>query len=107
METSIYDENPLRLTLAPYELRSFSMNPETKIIGFVSTPPESIASSLMEDANHALVELQTLRESGYSIPGMRQMEHDIKSALAEGRLVWLRRALSGYIVRKCRDLLKK
>ena len=102
----MYNENPCRLTLAPYELRSFSMNPETEIISLAATPPEGIVSSLMDDANHALAELRTLRDSGYFIPGMEQMEHDIISAVDEGRMAWLRRALSGYIVRKCHELLK-
>jgi hypothetical protein len=89
-------ENLLRLTLAPYELRSFSMSPEIKIIGFVATPPESIASALLENAKGALSDIQALSDSGYFIPGMEQMGQDIKSAMAEGRLAWLRRALSGY-----------
>jgi hypothetical protein len=62
--------------------------------------------ALLENAKGALSDIGALRDSGYFIPGMEQIEQDIKSAMAEERLAWLRRALSGYIIRKCRDLLK-
>ena len=34
---------------------------------------------------------------------MDEMRRDIERAIAAERLAWLRRALSSYIVRKCRE----
>jgi len=35
---------------------------------------------------------------------MDAMRDRIQSAVAEGRLAWLRRAFTGYIVRKCQEV---
>ena len=82
------------------------MDPEAKIINFTAISPSEITSALLYDANEALGQLKKLREYGYFIPGVEQMEQDIKSAIDKGCFAWLRRALTSYIVRKCRDLLE-
>ena len=38
-------------------------------------------------------------------PGMDEMRRDIERAIVAQRLAWLRRALSSYIVRKCRETM--
>jgi hypothetical protein len=47
--------------------------------------------------------LDAARAAGHSISGMDEMQRDIERAIAAKRLAWLRRALSSYIVRKCRE----
>jgi hypothetical protein len=45
-------------------------------------------------------------ESGIEVDLQFEPQRDRSGWSAEGRLAWLQRALSGYIIRKCRDLLK-
>ena len=90
------------LVLGPYELRSFAVAPETEISRFAATPPEHIVRELHEEAEQALAAFARVRAAGKSVPGTDEMEKRIRAALADGRLAWLRRALSSYIVRKCR-----
>ena len=47
---------------------------------------------------------EKVRDAGKFVPGMVQLDARMRSALAEGRMAWLRRALTSYIVRKCKSL---
>jgi hypothetical protein len=98
---------PLRweVVLGPYELRSFSMASEVKVVGFTVQPPAEIAAALKADGEKAIRELREFRASGRFILGMDEMQRGIESALENGHLAWLRKALGSYIVRKARELL--
>ena len=91
------------LTLGPYELRSFAVARDIGLTGFKAEPPPAIATALLADGRKALTDLDAARAAGRVIPGMDEMRHDIERAIAAQRLAWLRRALSSYIVRKCRE----
>jgi hypothetical protein len=93
-----------RIALGPYELRSFAMTPHIEVTDFVATAPPDVAAALIVDARKALREIDDVRAAGKFVPGMDEMRAGIKSAIAEQRLAWLRRALTGYIVRRCREL---
>jgi hypothetical protein len=58
----------------------------------------------LADGRKALTDLDAARAAGRVIPGMDEMGRDIEHAIAAQRLAWLRRALSSYIVRKCREI---
>lgn len=92
------------LVLGPYELRSFAVGPETEITGFTASPPDSIAKSLRQEGELVLAAMAKLRTAGQAIAGMDEMEERLRAALAAGRFAWLRRAMTGYVVRKCRAL---
>jgi hypothetical protein len=91
-------------TLGPYELRSFALAPDAEIVRFQATPPEQIARALKEEADLALTALDKARKAGKPLAGMDAMEQQIRAAVGDGRLAWLRRALTSYIVRKCRAM---
>ncbi|HQI76184.1 MAG TPA: hypothetical protein PK384_06710, partial [Candidatus Latescibacteria bacterium] len=55
-------------------------------------------------AREARAEMEAVRVSGTLVPGMERMMEEMERALEEKRYAWLRRALDGYIVRKCRAL---
>ena len=92
------------VVLGPYELRSFAVATETEISGFTATPPENVVRKLRNEAEQALEAFAKVRASGKSVPGMDSMEDGIHNAVVVGKLAWLRRALTSYIVRKCRSL---
>jgi hypothetical protein len=87
--------------LGPYDLRSFSVGPEVRVVGSTVRPPAEIAAALKADGEKAIHEIKEFRASGRFILGMDEMQRGIESAIAEDRLAWLRRALSGYIVHEC------
>ncbi|MCX5771786.1 MAG: hypothetical protein NTZ09_16160, partial [Candidatus Hydrogenedentes bacterium] len=91
------------LTLGPYELRSFGVAPEVGLSSFSATAPGDIVRALTEEAQTAFQAFEKVRSSGGFIPGMDQIEKRMRSAIEEGRFAWLRRALAGYCVRKCRE----
>ena len=91
-------------TLGPYELRSLAVGPATEIVGFTATAPQPIVAQLRADAEQTLAAMAKAQASGKSVPGMDMMAKRIRDALASGRLAWLRRALTSYIARKCREL---
>ncbi len=91
-------------TLAPYELRAFTLSPAVAITGFTAAPPQDIQKALVVEAENALRLFARVRAKGARIPGLDLFEKRIQTALAEGRYAWLRRALTGYIVRHCREL---
>ncbi len=90
--------------LGPYELRSLAMAPGTQISGFTAVAPETIRRDLLAEADGALDVLGRVCASGNALPGMAEMMENIRIARTEERLAWLRRALSGYLVRKARTL---
>jgi hypothetical protein len=92
------------LTLGPYELRVFTVIAKSNLTGFVASPPAAIVAQLTSDAHAALRAIAETRARGYAVPGMDVLESGLTSALAEGRLAWVRRALTSYIVRKCAAL---
>jgi len=95
------------VTLGPYELRSFTAADAARLTGFDATVPTEIADALNREAGAALDAIATVRAEGRYIAGLDRMEERIRSAMAEGRLAFLRRALTGYHVRKCMELAGK
>lgn len=93
-----------KLLLGPYALRCLAMSPSAEVEGFEATLPPGILDELKRDAREAFGAFETVRAKGGSIPGMDPLEKRMRSALVEGRVAWLRRALTSYIVRKCREL---
>jgi hypothetical protein len=100
---SLHASRRWEITLAPYALRSFAVASNIGLTGFRAEPPPAIASALLADGRKALSDLDAARAAGRLIPGMDEMRRDLDRAIAEQRLAWLRRALSSYIVRKCRE----
>jgi hypothetical protein len=94
-----------RLTLGPYELRSFTIEAGIEITGFTVAVPAEITGALIDEGERALRTFASVRAAGKCIPGMDEMEVRLRSALADKRVAWLRRALSGYIVRQCKSLV--
>jgi len=102
----ILDADPQwQVALGPYELRSFALQGEVKVAGFVASPPQNIVARLKEDAEAALERIGRLKTAGAALPaGTDRMAADIRAAIQAGRYAWLRRALHSYIVRKCGQL---
>jgi len=90
--------------LGPYELRSFVLDSTVEPIEAVSTPPADIREAIEKETADAFGVFSKVRANGRYIPGMDELESRMKSALEDGRLAWLRRALTGYIVRKCKQM---
>jgi len=95
------------LELKPYELRSFTINSKIAVSEFTVAAPPKMVKALHTDAKQALMNIEKVNAMGKFIAGLDKIQHGIRSALAEGRLSWLRHALTGYHVCKCRELLKK
>lgn len=91
------------LTLGPYELRVVALSPNVDVSGFSTRVPGDIAQALRDEAAAALAAFEKVRASGRFVPGMDEMEKDMRGALEEGRFAWLRRALTSYCVRTCRE----
>jgi hypothetical protein len=88
------------LLLEPYELRVFAMAPETDIVQVNAAPPAAIVQALNEEARRTLAAMEAARTSGKAIPGMDDLASRIREALPQGRVAFLRRALTSYIARK-------
>jgi hypothetical protein len=91
------------LTLDAYELRSLTLSPDVAATGFRATPPGDVVAAFNADARQALADLDAAAARGLFIPGAEQVRRGIEKALAEGRLAYLRRALTSYAVRKARQ----
>ena len=91
------------LTLDAYQLRSLTLAPDVAATGFRATPPGEVVAALGADARQALADLDAAAARGLFIPGAEQIRRGIQRALAEGRLAYLRRALTSYAVRKARQ----
>lgn len=94
----------LRIVLEPYGLRSLSLAPDVDVTGFTATPPPDIIRGLNDDAEDAFLAFEQVRKSGKSIPGMDGFETRMRTALTEGRLAFVRRTLTSYVVRKAKEL---
>jgi hypothetical protein len=92
------------ITLGPYQLRSFSTENSTEIVGFTATPPEDIVADLRNEAHQALLAMEKLRGAGKPLPGLDEMEQTIRQSAANGHWARLRRALTSYVVRKVKSL---
>lgn len=92
------------VTAGPYELRSFTVAEAVRLTGFEVAVPVEITEALLGAAETALEAMAKVRAEGRTIAGLDRMETRIRSAMADGRLAFLRRALTGYHVRKCREL---
>lgn len=88
-------------TLGAYELRVLTMAHEAEIAGFTCTPPTEIIRALQAESDRALRAIAAVRQAGNVVSGMEEVAAAIPAALEAGRLAWLRRALTGYVVRKC------
>nr|MDO8111003.1 family 10 glycosylhydrolase [Candidatus Sigynarchaeota archaeon] len=92
------------IELGPYELRTFSAGPGVAIVKFSVTVPETIVDQLTSDAKAALSAIDRARSKGIVLPGLDQIARGIAAAIEERRFAWLRRALTGYVARKCKEL---
>jgi hypothetical protein len=89
--------------LGPYELRVFAMDAGVRIHGFEAHPPAEIQEAVLAAARRAVGHLEAARAAGAVIPGLDEFERRIETAMVSRRFAWLRRALTGYIVRKARE----
>jgi hypothetical protein len=92
------------ISLGAYELRSFVMAPDTTIESFKATLPAEVVRVITAESEDAFSTFERLRGGDKCVPGTDVLEERMRAALAEGRVAWLRRALSSYIVRKSREL---
>jgi hypothetical protein len=97
--------SPWNLTLRPYDLRSFSLQPSVMIHDYTLHIPPAIVQGLIEDARNAMAQIRQVNSRGYFGSGLDKMYDDIESALKERRWSWLRHALASYPVCKCKELL--
>jgi hypothetical protein len=96
-----------KLTLGPYEIRTFSMDPDAGLAGFVALPPPEILKAITEQTATTLDALAKMRSSGETIPGMDELESRMRAAVKEGRVSFMRRALTSYIARKAKEELTR
>lgn len=92
------------VALGPYELRSFTAPDAVRLTGSEVTVPAEIKEALLREAESALEAVAKVRSAGRYIAGLDRMEVRIRTAMTERRFAFLRRALTGYIVRKCREI---
>jgi hypothetical protein len=92
-----------RFTVGPYMLQVFAVAPNVQIAGFTAIPPEDVVHTITDETDRAIEAVVAARKAGLSIPGINEMEFRMREALGEGRVAWLRRALTSYVVRKCRS----
>lgn len=88
------------VTLAPYELCSLGLGAEVEVRGFEVAAPAEIERTLRAEAAEALGAMERALAAGCEVPGVETLAREVRAALKEGRLAWLRRALGCYIVRK-------
>jgi hypothetical protein len=94
-----------RMTLGPYDLRCFALQAEVQ--DFTTTAPEDIERQLKTAAQDTLAMIESLENDQQPLPeGTKTIADGIKSALKDGRLAWLRRALHSYPIRKAREVAK-
>ncbi|MBN2309787.1 MAG: hypothetical protein JXR94_12495 [Candidatus Hydrogenedentes bacterium] len=93
-----------RVELGPYGLRAFALPADAAPTGCTVAVPDEIVRALTEQVDSALQSIASVRSRGKFVPGMDEAEAGLRSALADGRYAWLRRALTGYIVRKCAQM---
>jgi len=101
---TLHPSESWRFVLGPYELRSYAVAPDVRVVEFKAAPPKDIVDRLTAEAREALGLIKQVRAAGKELPGMDAISSGMRSALEEGRLAWLRRALNGYVVLRCREL---
>ena len=106
LDETVHPSEHWRVGLGPYELRSYASAPDVEVVAFRAIPPKDMADQVVTDAKEALKLIEQVRAAGMKLPGMDYIAIGIRSALEEGALDWLRRALTGYVVLKCRELAK-
>jgi hypothetical protein len=89
------------LTLAPYELRSLTLAPDTVVPRFTVRPPPTIIASLTAQAEDALAAIRQAQKAGHFIAGSAELATGIQAAVNEKRWAWLRHALTAYPICKC------
>ena len=78
-----------RLTLGPYELRSFTLDGSVEVSGFTASAPPDIVAQLKNDAETALQQIERLRAASAVLPaGTERMAADIRVA-SRRRYAWL------------------
>jgi len=90
--------------LGPYELKSLAVEAKVGIVDFGVKIPSKIVSGLMKDAANALKAVEKVKKLGKEVPGMDRMAERINQAMKDKRYAWLRRALTGYTIRKCLEI---
>jgi len=97
-------EAPARwtVTLSPYQLRSFSLSPDTQVQSFETEIPGEIAKSLDRRLEASLRQTDLLPKSALPV-GTEAMVAKLKDAHAKKQYAWLRRGLDSYILRKCAE----
>ena len=83
--------------LLPYDLKVFTANDSTDITGFFVSVPDEITAELSVQAERTMKAFETVKDSGFSIPGMEKMEADILQSMEQKRYSRLRHELTSYI----------
>ena len=92
-----------KVALGPYELRVFILPADSMVMSTGWELPSDIEQKLESAADDALRAFDEARSRGAVIPGMDELETEIRAArddVDNPRPAWLRRALTSYIVRK-------
>ncbi len=93
-----------KVKLGPYELRSLAVDAKVQIDDFRVVVPAKIGAGILKDAQKALKAIQTVEAKGRFVPGMDKMAALIGQAIDLKRYAWLRRALTSFTIRKCRQI---
>ncbi len=100
----VIDSSELKLMLGAYEIRSFSSDDSIVITECSAIAPNNISSALVSEAEAALNSIAEVRELGNDVPGMDEIAVGLQDAIATKRYAWIRRAVGGYVVNKCREV---
>jgi hypothetical protein len=98
--------SPWKIKLSSYELKSFSLLPETLIQKFRVCIPAEIEQQLTAETQKTLKQIQQVQSSEHFIAGLDQVQFDIELAFKEHRWSWLRHLLMSYPVCKCAQMVK-
>ena len=102
---NIKTTNEFNITLNPYELRSFGMEPKSTIVSFSATPPAEIIARLKQLYFKAKANIEILNKAKTELPvGALKLLSEIGVGIETGRYAWVRRALDSYPIRKCEEL---
>ena len=102
---NIKTTNEWIITLNPYELRSFVMDPKSEVVSFSATPPAEIVAMLNQLYSKAKDNINLLNKAKTELPfGASKLLSEIGEGIKAGRYAWVRRALDSYPIRKCDEL---
>ena len=83
-----------RLTLEPYQLRSFSLSDDVEAAGFTATPPQTIVAQLTAEVDVILERIAKAKAAGKPLPPETDgVVASLREMLKQGRLAALRRGL--------------